>query len=378
MNKSLFDDLPPETSISLAPAEGCTTLSPAQAAFNKLLKQIEQKRAQINEWQSSISTFEQKFTLELLPIIKSKNQLKVAFVQRLDELVDAKGISKRERERLGDIIVQLIGDCLVHDNNPELEAILHKYRPRAESSQHAAFPEAILAAMKAEFTEMTGVDLGEDADELSYEEFMQRAEAHLHEQYAAEERERQQRQAKRKKSAKQLAKEQKEAEDAQDIKLSVREIYRKLASNLHPDREPDPEQRARKTELMQRANQAYEKNNLLQLLELQIELEHIDPASLSNLSAERLARYSKTLKQQLGELNAEKSQIEMEFRQRFSIDYESLGYNAKPASIMHLLAQDIASHQREIHFMQLDLNEIHDVKSLKIWLKDMHSRDGYH
>jgi hypothetical protein len=228
---------------------------------------------------------------------------------------------------------------------------------------------------------MTGVDLGDDTDELSYEEFMQRAQEHLHEQYTAEERERQQRneqrQAKRKKSAKQLAKEQKEAEDAQDIKLSVREIYRKLVSNLHPDRESDPEQRARKTELMQRVNQAYEKNNLLQLLELQIELDHIDPASLSNLSAERLARYSKTLKQQLVELNAEKNQIEMEFRQRFNIDYQSLGFNAKPASIMRLLAQDIASHQRDMHFMQLDLSEIHDVKSLKDWLKDMRYRDGY-
>lgn len=375
MNKSLFDDLPPETTISLAPADGTTTLSPAQAAFNKLLQQIEKKRAQITEWQSSISTFQQKYTLDLLPIVQAKNKLKAAFVLRLDELYDAKGLSKRERERLGDMILELASDLLAQESNPQLEAICDKYRPHATHPKLNERQAEILAAMKAEFSEMTGVDLGEDADELSYDEFMQRAQERLHEQYAAEERARQQRneqrQAKRKKSAKQLAKEQKEAEDAQDIKMSVREIYRKLVSNLHPDRESDPEQRARKTELMQRVNQAYEKNNLLQLLELQIELDHIDPASLSNLSAERLTRYSKTLKQQLAELNAEKTQIEMEFRARFSIDYDSLGYNAKPASIMRLLAQDIATHQRDLHFMQLDLNEIHDVKSLKDWLKDI-------
>lgn len=378
MNPSLFDDLPPETSITLAPAEGATTLSPAQAAFNKLLQQIEKKRAQITEWQSTISRFQQKYALELLPILQAKSKLKAAFVLRLDELYDAKGLSKRERERLGDMIVQLIDDLIVQGNDdPQLEAILDKYRPRDTAPEH----KEMLAAMKAEFTAMTGVDLGDDADELSFEEFMQRAQAHLHEQFAAEERARQQRneqrQAKRKKSAKQLAKEQKEAEDAQDIKTSVREVYRKLVSNLHPDRESDPQQRARKTELMQRVNQAYEKNNLLQLLELQIELDHIDPASLSNLSEERLARYSKTLKQQLSELNAEKNQLEMEFRQRFSIDYDSLGYNAKPASIMRLLAQDIAAHQRDLHFMQLDLSEIHDVKSLKDWLKNMRYRGGH-
>jgi len=373
MNKNLFDDLLPETSITLAPAEGATTLTPAQVAFNKLLKQIEQKRAQITEWQSTIGTFQQKYTLDLLPIVQAKNKLKADFVLRLDELYDAKGLSKRERERLGDIIVQFISNLRVQGEHPQLEAILNKHLPHDTAPEH----EEMLAAFKAEFTEMTGMDLGDDADELSLEELMQRAQERMYEQLATEERAREQRQAKRKKTAKQLAKEQQEAEDAQDIKLSVREIYRKLASALHPDREPDPDERARKTDLMQRANQAYEKNNLLQLLELQIELDHIDPASLSDLSAERLARFTKTLKQQLVELNDEKSQIEMEFRQRFNIDYQSLGYNAKPASIMRLLAQDIASHQRDMHFMQLDLNEIIDVKSLKIWLKVMHDRDRY-
>ncbi len=377
MSKKRFDEPPPATAITLTPAGGATTLTPAQAAFNKLLQQIETKRAQITEWQSTIGTFQQKYTLDLLPILQAKNKLKADFVLRLDELYDEKGLSKRDRERLGDMILELASGLLAQGNNPQLEAICDKYRPHDTHSKLNERQADILAAMKAEFVEMTGVDLGEDADELSYDEFMQRAEAHLHEQYAAEERAREQRQAKRKKTAKQLAKEQKEAEDAQDIKLSVREIYRKLVSNLHPDRESDPEQRARKTELMQRVNQAYEKNNLLQLLELQIELDHIDPASLSNLSAERLARFTKTLKQQLVELNAEKTQIEMEFRARFSIDYNSLGYNAKPTSIMRLLAQDIAAHQRDMHFMQLDLNEIHDVKSLKIWLKDMHYRDRY-
>jgi hypothetical protein len=128
---------------------------------------------------------------------------------------------------------------------------------------------------------------------------------------------------------------------------------------------------------MQRANQAYEKNNLLQLLELQIELEHIDPSALNNLGEERLLRYNKTLKQQLSQLNAEKNQLEMDFRARFSIHPNDLGYNASPASVMRLLAQDIAAHQRDLHRMKLDLSEIHDAKSIKIWLKTMHYRDGY-
>lgn len=60
--------------------------------------------------------------------------------------------------------------------------------------------------------------------------------------------------APRKKTAKQLARDaQREAEEKQ-MSQSIREVYRKLASALHPDREPDPVERQRKTELMQRAN----------------------------------------------------------------------------------------------------------------------------
>ncbi len=45
---------------------------------------------------------------------------------------------------------------------------------------------------------------------------------------------------------------------------------------LHPDREPDEAERVRKTELMQRVNEAYSKKDLLQLVALQLEIEQID------------------------------------------------------------------------------------------------------
>jgi len=52
---------------------------------------------------------------------------------------------------------------------------------------------------------------------------------------------------------------------------SIREIFRKLASALHPDRETDRKGREVKTALMLQVNRAYAGNDLLTLLELQIE-----------------------------------------------------------------------------------------------------------
>ena len=54
---------------------------------------------------------------------------------------------------------------------------------------------------------------------------------------------------------------------ALEASQSVRDVYRKLVSALHPDREADGAERERKTALMQRANQAYERNDLLELLD---------------------------------------------------------------------------------------------------------------
>ena len=66
---------------------------------------------------------------------------------------------------------------------------------------------------------------------------------------------------------------------------AVREIFRKLASALHPDRETDPGERARKTALMQRANVAYAANDLLGLLELQFEVDQIDASRWKRCAA---------------------------------------------------------------------------------------------
>lgn len=90
----------------------------------------------------------------------------------------------------------------------------------------------------------------------------------------------------RKKSAKTLAKEAAKAQEEEQISLSIRGVPQ--TGQCAARYEPDPAERERKTALMQRANEAYANKNLLQLLELQLELEHIDAAHLANLAPERL------------------------------------------------------------------------------------------
>ena len=106
-------------------------------------------------------------------------------------------------------------------------------------------------------------------------------------------REAEARRAKRKKTAKQQAKEEQMQAEAAHLKKSIQEIYRKLATALHPDRETDPAERERKTALMQKVNVAYGNKDLLQLLELQLQVEQIDQAHVNNIAEDRLKHYNK-------------------------------------------------------------------------------------
>ncbi len=176
----------------------------------------------------------------------------------------------------------------------------------------------------------------------------------------------QQRRPEPKKSAKAQAREQKIKDEALELSLSIKEVYRKLAAQLHPDREQDLTERARKTALMQRINEAYDKADLLQLLELQLETEQIDQTMLNSVNTERLKTYNKVFNEQLIILKQEIGDVQFGFRLRFNCRTEA---SLKPAYLMRDLQHDIADMQEKVASIQSDLELLHDKKALKIWLK---------
>jgi hypothetical protein len=86
-------------------------------------------------------------------------------------------------------------------------------------------------------------------------------------------------------------------------------VYRRLVKELHPDLEPDPAERERKSRVMQDITAAYTRGDLHALLRL--ELEWLDPAGsdVARLNRERLRAYTEFLKQQATELEAESQMV---------------------------------------------------------------------
>jgi hypothetical protein len=353
--------------VSIAPGHNKTSLSRGQKAFNTLIKQIEKRRARLRAWESVTPTFQKQYVDELLPLERQSTDLQVKMVYRLDGAFDQKGLTKTERRTISELIAEFAGDLIEESDDAQLKVIYNKHSQSDYDSEAAAE----LEDMKLVLESMLGVELGDDIDMSSPDEVLQRAHARMQEQQAQEaaaNQAREARRAKRKKSAKQLAAQAKQEAEQAELSQSIREVYRKLASALHPDREADPQERERKTALMQRANQAYGKNDLLKLLELQLELEHIDQHAINDISEDRLKHYNKILREQLGELDQEILHVEAGFRHAYGIPPFA---HVSPETVLHNLANDIAGLRQGIRGLEVDLLVLEDVKQLKGWLKHL-------
>ena len=352
-------------SVGIAPDHNRTALSKGQKAFNALIKQIEKRRARLTAWEGVVSAFHQKFVGEFTPLERTLTDLRIQLVHRLDQACDQKGLTKAERRTASDLIAELASDLVAQSGDPELKALYNKHSQSDYDSEAASE----LEDMKWVLEDMLGVELGDDLDMSSPEAVYERVQAEMEQRQAqdfAENQAREEHRAKRKKTAKQIAAEaQAEAEQAQ-LSQSIREVYRKLASALHPDRETDPEERDRKTSLMQRVNQAYANNNLLQLLELQLELEHIDQHAINNISEDRLKHYNTILKEQIGELDQEIMHVEAAFKNSYGIAPFTV---VAPGTIVRNLDGDISMLKQDIRALEKDLLAFDDIKQLKAWLR---------
>ena len=147
---------------------------------------------------------------------------------------------------------------------------------------------------------------------------------------------------------------------------SVRDVYRKLASALHPDRAADDADRSTRTALMQRVNQAYERNDLLALLSLQLEIEQVDAAHLAQQTAARVRQFNHVLAEQLAELQAAVEEREMAFCHAIN---RMPGRPLDPQRLS--VAVGAAKGEMNVALYQLERKRsaLRDKASVKRWLK---------
>lgn len=223
--------------------------------------------------------------------------------------------------------------------------------------------QSAMMDMREMMEDMLGGPLADDESLETVDDVFKAGMKRLREAEAVKREARQARIRKRKPSAAQL-----QAEANQGAaETTLRKVFRQLASALHPDRASDSDERDRKTVLMSEANAAYDRRDLVTLLQIQLRAELTDTASIAKMADEQIAAMTLLLKQQAQELESGLQQQRHEVRYEFGLkSYETVSM----ANLNRSLRAEESFFERELSTMQQDLQQLTDDKYFKRWLKD--------
>lgn len=278
-------------------------LNKKQKEFNVLSDTIEALDRQITDLQQAYDEMLRRIPSDLDPLVREYQGYRADIVNLWDRAYEAEHFRKAYQTKLAYLITENAYDLIKNHGLSELKPVFNKYSPTAidvlleEERRREA-----LRINEPAFLLESAYDTEPEVSfhELSEEE-QQRIKAERREQ--------------------RLDDRTRKAQQAKTTK-SVRSVYMELVKTFHPDRETDEAEKHRKTEVMHRITKAYQENNLLGLLKLQMELEQIDRTGLENLNKNQLSYYNKILRQQVEELDQQKVSIQQKISAICGLPYQ--------------------------------------------------------
>ncbi|AWM33301.1 hypothetical protein [Hymenobacter nivis] len=353
-----------------SPSADDAPLSKAQKEFNRLTKRIAKLEKDVQEFREAATRLRQRVQNEYRPLQTQHNAVRADLVRLFDRALETYKLTKGERRKIVDLLLDGCYD-LVERGHPDLQPIFDKHAPPPASAEEEVEEERQTSeAMKKLFAMRFGIVFDPAVDVSTQEKFRAYVDEKMAAQqveYEAAQQGQEARRATRKKSPKQQAAEAKKLAEEQRITKSVRSLYMDLVKALHPDLEPDEAEKARKTALLQQVTAAYEANELLTLLRLQLELEHIDQSHLENLAEDQLRHYNKLLREQASDLDDALYEEQQELSGFTGQPYYAL---TTPAAMEYDFKRQTTKLQAKIKQLAAEVLAFeHDPAALKAWLK---------
>ncbi|WP_180027973.1 molecular chaperone DnaJ [Acinetobacter sp. YH16032] len=246
-----------------------------------LINQIEQQKLQLSAWQHAqeeIRTYTQK---KLILVYRDVYQVLFQQLQSLWNSLSQIDLNKSSQkvveEKCFSLTQMLSKSNMLNETQLETVEKLHIYfeqvfaQPRNKQDKKNNFESSQAPDAHVEQNDST-IDDDSLWDKAQYQQARQQA--------------------------KLKRQQDKQAEAEKLVNQSLKTVYLKIASIIHPDREPDESKKAEKTELLQRANEANEQEDLFYLLKLQLEVEQSKNGSNKGLTAEQVKFYQQALEAQ--------------------------------------------------------------------------------
>lgn len=250
-------------------------VSPQHQKLNRLIDEIEQQKQLLLAWQHAkddIRAYSQK---ALMPAYRDLYSMLYEQMQTLWNSLNLYRFSKKDTATIENKIQTLVrllqGSHLLSQKQMDEVEKMHAYFMQA--SEYPKKKKKV-KDQGAE-PENEGFDAVDEYEDWNSDQYQQVRE-----------------------QAKLKRQQDKQAQAEKLVNQSLKTVYLKIASIIHPDREPDDSKKAEKTELLQRANEAYEQEDLFFLLKLQLEVEQSKNGSNKGLSAEQVRFYQQALEAQ--------------------------------------------------------------------------------
>ena len=344
---------------------GTAPATPAQKRFNQWVTQTETLARKIEAIRQVTDAHRSAYARSIAPLEKERDGYMRQMAVWLGDRLQRKGLTPKQKEIAIEILCGLAGPLAVRgDTGMQALHDAHSSDSLADTKKDAA------ADMQRMMEEVLGEPLGDgDTAFDSMEALLHAARQKMLAQEAQHQTAREQRASAKKKKPAQLKKEELAAAQAKDADGALRTLYRQLASALHPDRELDPQEQVRKTALMKEANAAYERRDLLALLQLQLQTDLADADHVATMAHEKLSALTALVKERVAVLNEELQMLQHQAMAEFGLPpYETFS----ESSLKHHLLMQQQDLQANIAMMQQDLQRVQDDAHLKRWLKQQH------
>lgn len=337
--------------------------SKLQQQFNKYIEKINFLKNQIKNEIEVNEKINHKIKNEIYPLEKMHIMATGKLILVFDKHYDDPFFKKKEKEKLSDII---INKCrvLVMAGFEEYKEVFEKH---ADLSYDESMEEE---EIESDFETMEIIKAYNNIyEELDPEIDTPEKLLEYIEQKNAKRQE--EKNAKRKpKTEQQIAKEEKLELEAKNLNKAARSIYTDLVKAFHPDKELDPDEKLRKTEIMKVITKAYENDDLYELLRLKNELQNDESLEENNIAEEKFKYYNKLLREQLETLQRELMEVQF--------NAHGIGKFGKDEIIIE---KNIKAHaknlKKSIKNLETETIELHDKASVRMFLKTYEIDDWY-
>lgn len=354
-------------------------LSKLESLFNYRIKRVKRLKDNMNLASTQVQSFRQEMMSKVIPATNKINERQVILIKELVTIFDEKILKgKKQNEKFEELILFFIENLIFEQEQEGLDELYARFsKQTVEEAQKEAEREEKEKLIRV--MDMMGLGLsdedkekllnGEEENSAELLEELERKlsdenlEAHkqsFFERFGFEER---------KKSKQQIEKEEKINQELENISKTVKQVYKELMKELHPDKESDEIKRLEKTELAQQITEAYRNDDLFTLLSIQ--LAQIDEIDNTKLSEDKVNYFNTMLLKQARELEKQKESLGQEANLP-TILIKKLGkkeFDNLSKRVIKQNQQEIKEVIKNVNF-QIEKIQAKDKKYLKMFVEE--------